>query len=99
MFLGNRRYSLPHIVYIDRKIVKHYNKRCGNRMRTSVVAYVRAVKKMAREHCCGEEKKSKWTQAHIRDMIDAIIDEFMNKVMDRSNRCRENYWSIDYDNM
>ena len=68
-------------------------------MRTSMVAYVRAVKKMARENCCGEEKKSKWTQANIRDMIGAIMNEFMKRFIDRTDRCRETYWSAAYDSM
>ena len=65
-------------------------------MRTSMVAYVRAVKKMARENCCWEEKKSKWTQAHIRDVTGAIINEFMKRFIDRTNRCRETSWSTYY---
>ena len=68
-------------------------------MINSMVAYVRAVEKMARENGCWEEKKSKWTQAHIRDVTGAIINEFMKRFIDRTNRCRETYWSTAYDSM
>ena len=61
-----------------------------------MVAYMRVVKKMARENGCWKEKKSKWTQAHIRDMIGAIINEFMKRFIDRTNRCRETSWSTYY---
>ena len=74
---------------MDSKIVKYYNKGCGNRMRNSMVAYMRVVKEMARENGCWKEEKSKWTQAHIRDMIGAIINAFMKSFMDRTDRSRE----------
>ena len=54
-----------------------------------MVAYMRVVKEMARENGCWKEEKSKWTQAHIRDMIGAIINAFMKRFMDRTNRSRE----------
>ena len=76
---------------MDRKIVKQYNKGCGNRMRNSMVAYMRVVKKMDRENGCWKEKKSKWTQAHIRDMLGAILGELMNIFMNSTNRARETY--------
>ena len=68
-------------------------------MRSFMVAYVRAVKKMARENGCWKEKKREWTQAHIRDTIGTIINEFIKKCIEKSNRCRENYGSTDYDDM
>ena len=64
-----------------------------------MVAYMRVVKKMARENGCWKEEKSKWTQAHIRDMIGAIINAFMKRFMDRTNRARDTSWSTIYDRM
>ena len=66
-----------------------------------MVAYMRVVKKMARENGCWKEKKSERTQAHIRDMISTITktNEFMNFFIDRTDRYRETYWSTAYDNM
>ena len=45
-------------MYIDRKIVKHYNKGCGDIMRSFMVAYVKVVEKMARENGGWKEKKT-----------------------------------------
>ena len=74
---------------MDSKIVKHYNKGCGNIMRNSMVAYMRVVKKMARESGRWKEKESKYTQSHIRYMVGDITGYFMKRFMDRTNRSRE----------
>ena len=51
-------------MYIDRKIVKHYNKRRGKIMRNFMVAYVRVVKKMARENGCWVTGKKRRESGH-----------------------------------
>ena len=42
-----------------------------------MVAYVRVVKKMARGKGCWKEKKSEWIQRSVRNIVNAIHDEFM----------------------
>ena len=64
-----------------------------------MVAYIRVAKKMASKSGCWKEKTSKWTQAHIRYMIRAILNEFMKRSIDRTNIPRETSWSTSYDRM
>lgn len=95
-FLGNTEDNLPPLVNLDSRMVRHCNKGTGNKMRSNMAALMRVVEMEAREKGCWVEKKEKWTNLAIQEMIDKIRLDFINKYLKNSNRQSEASWSTVY---
>jgi hypothetical protein len=95
-FLGNTEENLPPLVNLDSRMVRHCNKGTGNKMRSNMAALMRVVEREAREKGCWVQKKQKWTNLAIQEMIDTIRLDFINKYLKNSNRQAEASWSTVY---
>ena len=99
-FLGNERDNLPPIVDMDSKMLKHCNKKCGNRMRNNMKLFMSAIKDEAERKACWKGDKSEcWTNVSIRDMIHMIRTDFERQHMSQQNRREESSWSTVYGRM